>query len=110
MPNRDLEGKIAIITGAGSGIGAGIARVLHDRGATLALCDLFGESAEKTAKNLSEKYIYDSVDVTKISDLEKFRDKERPVHSVDDIHTILNQFEMSNLSSKGIHVCMCLCL
>lgn len=75
MPNRDLEGKIAIITGAGSGIGAGIARVLHDRGATLALCDLFGESAEKTAKNLSEKYIYDSVDVTKISDLEKFRDK-----------------------------------
>ena len=54
MPNRDLEGKIAIITGAGSGIGAGIARVLHDRGATLALCDLFGESAEKTAKNLSE--------------------------------------------------------
>jgi NAD(P)-dependent dehydrogenase (short-subunit alcohol dehydrogenase family) len=75
MPNKDLEGKIAVVTGAGSGIGAGISKVLHDRGAKLALCDLFGESAEKTAKSLSDDSLFDSVDVTKLSDLEKFRDK-----------------------------------
>ena len=75
MPNKDLEGKVAIVTGAGSGIGTGISKILHDRGATLALCDLYGESAEKTAMNLSKEFIYDSVDVTKLSDIEKFRDK-----------------------------------
>ena len=43
MSNQNLKDKIAIVTGAGSGIGAGISKILHDRGATLALCDLFGE-------------------------------------------------------------------
>tara|TARA_B100001142_G_scaffold277351_1_gene286878 strand:+ start:74 stop:901 length:828 start_codon:yes stop_codon:yes gene_type:complete len=75
MSSKDLEGKIALVTGAGSGIGAGISKVLHDRGAILALCDLFGESAEKTAKSISNNSIFDSVDVTKLSDLENFRDK-----------------------------------
>jgi len=75
MPSKDLEGMVALVTGAGSGIGAGISKVLHDRGAKLALCDLFGESAEKTAKSISGTSIFDSVDVTKLSDLESFRDK-----------------------------------
>jgi NAD(P)-dependent dehydrogenase (short-subunit alcohol dehydrogenase family) len=37
---RELEGKVAVITGAGSGIGRGIAAVLARRGATLVLTDL----------------------------------------------------------------------
>jgi NAD(P)-dependent dehydrogenase (short-subunit alcohol dehydrogenase family) len=35
-----LEGKVALVTGAGSGIGAGIASVLGREGATLVLTDL----------------------------------------------------------------------
>jgi Dehydrogenases with different specificities (related to short-chain alcohol dehydrogenases) len=35
MPNKDLEGKVAIVTGAGSGIGTGISKILHDRRSNL---------------------------------------------------------------------------
>ena len=30
MPNKDLEGIVAIVTGAGSGIGTGISKILHN--------------------------------------------------------------------------------
>ena len=85
MSGKDLSGKIAMITGAGSGIGAGIARVLFERGATLALCDLFGDSAEKTAESLSNDILHDSVDVTKPEHLENFRDKILDKHGTIDI-------------------------
>ena len=37
-----LQGKVAFITGAGRGIGAGIASVLASRGALVAVCDVDG--------------------------------------------------------------------
>jgi meso-butanediol dehydrogenase / (S,S)-butanediol dehydrogenase / diacetyl reductase len=40
VSERELEGRVALITGAGSGIGRGIAAVLARRGATLVLSDL----------------------------------------------------------------------
>ena len=85
MGNNDLEGKIAMITGAGSGIGAGIAKVLFERGATLALCDLYGESVEKTSNSLSKDILHDSVDVTNIQDIENFRDKILDAYGTIDI-------------------------
>jgi meso-butanediol dehydrogenase/(S,S)-butanediol dehydrogenase/diacetyl reductase len=85
MVNKDLAGKIAMITGAGSGIGAGIAKVLFERGATLALCDLYGESVKKTSNSLSKNILYDSVDVTNIQDIENFRDKILDAYGTIDI-------------------------
>jgi len=47
-----LTGKTAIVTGGARGIGAGIARVLASQGARVAVLDLDGAEAEKTATAL----------------------------------------------------------
>ncbi len=46
---RDLEGKVAFVTGAASGIGLGIARALANAGVKVMLCDI-EEQALETAR------------------------------------------------------------
>jgi meso-butanediol dehydrogenase / (S,S)-butanediol dehydrogenase / diacetyl reductase len=48
----DLSGRVALITGAGSGIGLGIARVLGRHGATLVLSDLDADRVRDAAAEL----------------------------------------------------------
>ena len=48
----DLNGKIAVVTGAAQGIGAAAAKRLYDDGAIVALLDMSGNAVEKTAKQI----------------------------------------------------------
>jgi NAD(P)-dependent dehydrogenase (short-subunit alcohol dehydrogenase family) len=50
--DRRFQGKVAIVTGAGSGIGAAIARRLAAEGAAVAVSDLNGDAATAIAEEL----------------------------------------------------------
>ena len=49
----DLQGKAAVVTGAGSGIGAAIARLFARRGAAIAVVDRDGDAAAAVAADIS---------------------------------------------------------
>ena len=53
--NKPLEGRVAYITGAASGIGRHIAEVYADAGAAIAIADLKQDAAEKAARELGAK-------------------------------------------------------
>ena len=53
--NGTLEHKVAVVTGAARGIGAGIARCLTEAGAAVAIIDLDGAGAAQTARALGPR-------------------------------------------------------
>ena len=59
-----LAGRIAVVTGGARGIGAGIARCLAAEGAKLALVDVDGAEAERTAASLGVEAIGVAADVS----------------------------------------------
>ncbi|MWA07028.1 SDR family NAD(P)-dependent oxidoreductase [Actinomadura sp. LD22] len=50
---RDLKGKVAVVTGAAEGIGAGIARALAAHGAHVVIADINAQGAEALADELA---------------------------------------------------------
>ncbi|MET7404280.1 bifunctional aldolase/short-chain dehydrogenase [Streptomyces parvulus] len=67
MPGpRPLATRVALVTGAGSGIGRAIARRLADEGACVVVADLNGETAEAVATELggADRAVAVTVDVT----------------------------------------------
>jgi NAD(P)-dependent dehydrogenase (short-subunit alcohol dehydrogenase family) len=64
MPVYDLNGKVALITGAARGIGFETARQIHLRGATVAVVDLDPDQAREAAERIGDRAIGIGADVT----------------------------------------------
>lgn len=73
--NRSLEGKVAIVTGGNSGIGASIVLELAKQGANIVIDYVVNpnatETLEKQVSALGDQVIGVSADVSKIPDLQK---------------------------------------
>ena len=65
-----LQGKRAIITGAGSGIGEASARLFAAEGAHVALVDRDKESGERVATEIGEPSFFIAADVTNAGEME----------------------------------------
>lgn len=68
MGNR-LQGKVAIVTGATSGIGEATARRFADEGATVILAGRSRERGEALAKELGERALFQPADVMREADI-----------------------------------------
>jgi NAD(P)-dependent dehydrogenase (short-subunit alcohol dehydrogenase family) len=64
MPAFDLNGKIALVTGAARGIGFETARQMHLRGASIAVLDLDADQAGEAAERIGPRAIGVAADVT----------------------------------------------
>lgn len=79
---REISGQIALVTGAGSGIGRAIALALAREGAHLILCDINAEALEPVRREIdgiSRCILAERVDVASIDAMRAFAEK---VHSV----------------------------
>ncbi|GAB3068857.1 SDR family NAD(P)-dependent oxidoreductase [Salinicoccus sesuvii] len=62
----DLKGKVAIVTGGGSGIGLATAKAFLEKGAKVVIADYNEESGNRAEKDLSEygEVVFEKVDVS----------------------------------------------
>ncbi len=74
----DLTGRVAIVTGGGSGMGRSMCHGLAEFGADVVVADLNEETANETAKQLAEyghKTMAIKVDITKAADIDNMVQK-----------------------------------
>ncbi|TYH54322.1 hypothetical protein ES332_D09G160100v1 [Gossypium tomentosum] len=73
-PLKRLAGKVAIITGGASGIGASTACLFHENGAKVVIADIQDNKGEALARKLGESACYIHCDVTNEDDIRNLTD------------------------------------
>ena len=97
---KDFKEKVALITGAGSGIGRALALELADSGCSLALVDWNEDSLAETKLLLEKKNVAVSTHAFDISDREKVNDLPNQVLSHhDQIDMVFNNAGLSIVGS-----------
>ena len=94
---KHFAGRIAVVTGGGTGIGRELVRQLVAEGCNVAMCDLFAPAMAET-KQLCEaervpqglRITTHLVDVSDAAQIERFRDEVAERQETDKIHLLFN--------------------
>lgn len=102
---KDFRGKIAVITGAGTGMGRELARQLASEGAPLALCDVHSDHLEETQRLCREAggadlpIVIHQADVSKEEQLVAFRDAALSFHGTQHVNLVFNNAGIGGVQS-----------
>ena len=66
-----LKDKVAVVTGAASGFGEGMARRFAEEGAKVVVADLNGKGAERVAREIGKQAVGVQTDVSQASEIEE---------------------------------------
>jgi gluconate 5-dehydrogenase len=72
-----LDGETALITGGGSGLGAGIARCMHEAGARVVLVGRRADVVREQAEAIGEGVFWEAADITEFDAMDALLDRVR---------------------------------
>ena len=93
---RDFSGKLAVITGGGTGIGGALAKQLASEGCSVAMCDISQTDMDESCAHALDgapqgvRVTGFLADVAKEDQINAFRDDTLARHDTDHIHLLFN--------------------
>ena len=107
---KDFAGRIAVVTGGGSGMGRELVRQLAAEACNVAMCDVSDESMAETRRLCEAAGLPQGLRVTThladVSDaarVERFRDEIADHHGTDKVHLLFNNAGIGGGGSMFAH-------
>ena len=101
---KEFKGRLAVVTGCGSGIGRELTRQLAAAGVRVAGCDLMAEALQETVDLVKREFPHarvtgHSCDVGMEGDIAKFREDVASSHDAECVHLLFNNAAIGGCGS-----------